>query len=131
SIESGQSRDLGSFVSVYRSQFRSATASRRYAFARGQKERLGDLANDAIAVSFLSLPEETQGYAPTFIGPPGLDMGSDAKAGETIVFAWAEDFAPIPSLYKASFKRTHKYTLFRLVLPASAPAALAEAKTGG
>ena len=115
---SGQGEGLTDFVSRQSQGFQGVIQSRQSAFGATERGRLDDLPNTTLAASFLSQVGNQENWMTTFVSPPGLDMSAEVARGAAVLFAWAEDYAPVKPLYPSKPSRTHKYTMFRLPLTA-------------
>lgn len=99
-------------VSVQRSVFssmQSAASGRNMAFG-GRQGRFLD--NWPAAVQALSIPTQA-----SFASPPGLSLLNAASREDTaILFVWADDTSPVPPLPRFNVPRTHKQTLWRILI---------------
>jgi hypothetical protein len=106
-------------MSTQSANFHTTIQSRQSAFGSTEHGRLDDRPTTTLAASFLSQVQNQENWMNTFVSPPGLDMSAEVARGASILFAWAEDYAPVKPLYPSKPSRTHTYTMFRM--PITAP----------
>ncbi|HSU54349.1 MAG TPA: hypothetical protein VLT36_09840 [Candidatus Dormibacteraeota bacterium] len=116
-LSRGQGTALRDFVWNYGSAFQNVVQQRQHAFGR-ENGQLTDLPNCTIAASFISqLRQQENNYMGNFVAPPGLDMSQVIEHGGAVLFAWADDYAPVKSLYQIKPRRAHKNTMWRIPVP--------------
>jgi hypothetical protein len=118
-LRQDQGRGLTEFMSTQSANFHTTIQSRQSAFGSTEHGRLDDRPTTTLAASFLSQVQNQENWMNTFVSPPGLDMSAEVARGASILFAWAEDYAPVKPLYPSKPSRTHTYTMFRM--PITAP----------
>jgi hypothetical protein len=106
---------LRSFVDVQSRTFQGAATSRQRALGYSESGQIDDKANASMAVSFLE--ELSSQEAGNFISPPGLDMSQALTSSQAVLLAWEPDFSPAKPMYRFTPKRSHKDTLWRMVVP--------------
>jgi hypothetical protein len=112
-----QGTPLRSFVHNQSSFFQEKARNRQQALGSSESGQIDDKANASMAVSFLGQMAPQQDSSANFITPPGLDMSSAVVPGQAILLAWEPDFSPAKSMYQFTPKRSHKDTLWRVVVP--------------
>jgi len=113
-VNSEAGTGITNFVASHSHNFQGVINSRQSAFGATERGRIDDLTNTTLAASFLSQVENQESWMNSFVSPPGLDMSAEVARGAAVLFAWAEDYAPVKPLYPSKPARTHKYTMFRL-----------------
>jgi hypothetical protein len=108
---------LKDYVFNYAQPFQEVVRSRQQAFGGSESGRITDLPNSTVAASFLSQMSQGENIMNNFIVPPGLDMSSAVEHGNAVLFAWAEDFAPVKPLYQFTPRRSHRNTMWRVAVP--------------
>ncbi len=116
-VSSEQGTSLGAFVQSHGSQFQNTLSSRRVAFGKTEKGLISDLPNSSVAASFLSQLNRREDMYTSFVAPPGLDLSRVVEQGRAVLLAWAEDYSPIKPMYQFSPRRSHRNTLWRVVVP--------------
>jgi hypothetical protein len=91
--------------------------ARQRTFGGGESGRIDDLANSAMAASFLSRLSGPQDTMHKFITPPGLDLSPVAEHGNAVLLAWAGDYSPVKPLRQFTPRRSQKNTLWRVAVP--------------
>jgi hypothetical protein len=114
-LENVSSQPLANFVEQHNSQFQQAINSRRYAFGSDSWSKISNLTNAAAAASFIH-----QSKASQFLASPGLDLSPVLDRGEAVLLAWTEDFSPITDVNQFKPRRSHRDTLWRVLIPARA-----------
>jgi hypothetical protein len=116
---------IASVAAVRLSGFRNAAQWRQHAFGSADRGRLSELAANTLAVSFLSAasPSKPQDYSINFASPPGLDLAPVVEQGSAVVFAWADDFSPTQPMYRFTPRRSHKSTMWRVIIETPGQAA--------
>jgi hypothetical protein len=118
-VTRSQALSLSEFVHGHAQGFYQAVQQHGAAFGNTQGGWITDLPNTTVAASFLSRLDQSQNnnYYSRFISPPGLDMCAVLDHGSAVLFAWAGDYSPVKSIRQFTPKRSHRDTLFRVVLP--------------
>jgi hypothetical protein len=111
-----QGKGLREFVTQFGSSFQPAVSSRQRALGSSESGWLSNLPESTVAASFISQMFD-QGNYMRFIAPPGLDLTSVVDHGNAVVFAWADNYAPVKPIYKFSPRRSQRHTMFRLAVP--------------
>jgi hypothetical protein len=107
---------VANYVFNYGQGFQNAVTTRQRAFGGSQSGQLGDPFNSCVAASFLSyLGRQQPGYGNSFVSSPGLDLSAVAQQGQSILFAWAPGYSPVPPNYNFTPRRSHKDTFWRVV----------------
>ncbi len=120
-VKPEQGRPLRQYVWDYGAVFQDKVQSRQRAMGSTESGQLEDLPNHSIAASFLSqLPRQQNygGYDSAFISPPGLDLWPVVESGGSVVLAWASDYSPVKALRQFTPRRSSRYTLWRVSIPA-------------
>jgi hypothetical protein len=106
------------------SHFAEVVNTRHSQWSRGETEGITDPFAAAVAASFLGEEQqETQNqpypnYRPGLVTFRGLDLTLNAARGDLILFAWIPDDLIVSPLNKFTPRRSHHYTVLRLVVPA-------------
>jgi hypothetical protein len=108
---------LRDFVLRHGAGFQGAVQARQRTFGGGESGRIDDLANSAMAASFLSRLSSPQDSMHKFITPPGLDLSPVAEHGNAVLLAWAGDYSPVKPLRQFTPRRSQKNTLWRVAVP--------------
>lgn len=115
-VETSKGTPIGNLAQQYGDRFRNAVQELRSSFGNNSNP-ITDLAQGSVAASFLSLVntggQETWN---NFTGPANLDLSRFANGNYGILLAWDAGYSPT-ALNQFTAKRTHRNTLFRLVVP--------------
>jgi hypothetical protein len=117
SVKVGQGMAAEAMARQYGEQFRNSVQALHNSFGNNASP-ITDLAAGSVAASFVHYINtgNNQGWN-NFTGPATLDLSRFADSRHAILLAWDADFSP-SKLDRFSAKRTHRNTLFRLVIPA-------------
>jgi len=113
-LSAGKGTSLRDYVSAHGSGFQGVINSRQRAFAASEHGYIDDLPGATIAVSFLSRLSSQGDYMNNFISSPGLDMSRTVRHGVAVIFAWADDYEPVPSMRQFATRRSHASTMWRV-----------------
>jgi len=112
----GQGMAVSDMARQYGDRFRHAVQELRNSFGNNA-DPITDLAQGAIAASFLNYVNNSgQETWNNFTGPSTLDLSRFTVGPYAILLAWDPGHAPA-TLNQFTPKRTHRDTLFRLVVP--------------
>jgi hypothetical protein len=106
---------LPSFVGTHANGFQQVVTSRQRALGSSESGQISNLPDASVAASFLSQLYHGP-YENNFISPPGLDLSAVVEHGQAVVFAWAEEYAPVKPMYQFTPRRSKKYTLWRMAV---------------
>jgi hypothetical protein len=116
SLGTNRSTRVSEMAGHYGDTFRSAVQARNNTFGNNGNP-ISDLASGSVAASFLTYVNHGGGQSwDNFTGPASLDLSRFATEGYAIVLAWVPDYSP-SELNRFKARRTHRNTLFRLVVP--------------
>jgi hypothetical protein len=107
---------LANFVNQHFSSFQQAVQSRRNNFGNNS-EPIRDVADGAMAVSFLGAMDQTEGGWNSFQIFRSLDLTRYSGADHAILLAWDPGQSPAAPLNHFAAKRSHRDSLLRLVVP--------------
>lgn len=124
----GQGQALGVFVTGHANSFQSVIMSRQQSFGNTANAQISDVSNACVAVSLLGAQSMSPANAANnpggfnlnnfgFVLPPGLDLTPAEGRGEAVLLAWESNFSPVKPINQFPTRRSHKDTLWRLVLP--------------
>ncbi|MBI3415041.1 MAG: hypothetical protein HY043_06925 [Verrucomicrobia bacterium] len=116
--EAQEGRGLPELLNAARGEFSNAVQYRRQAV--GRDIRVGKSAENLIAASIASRPEEIIQNGQFFVSPRGMDVGAAIDRGEAVLFAWSREGSVINPAYRFTPKRSHRETLLRLSVPLTA-----------
>ena len=120
SVNGSQGTRVSEMAGRYADRFRSAVETRNSTFGNNRNS-IPDLAAGAVAASFLTYVNRSGSQSwNNFTGPASLDLSRFATDGYAILLAWVPDYSP-SELNRFSARRTHRNTLFRLVVPLKTP----------
>jgi hypothetical protein len=114
-VQSGGGTPLASFVSQYSGNFQNAVNTRRNNFGNNQVN-IANVADGAMAVSFLARMNVAEGGWNNFEAFRSLDLSRYAGPDHAILLAWDPGHSPVAPLNHFGAKRTHRDSLLRLVV---------------
>jgi hypothetical protein len=116
SINTSQGTRVSEWAGRYVEPFRSAAQAHNSTFGNNGNF-IPDLAAGTVAASFLTCVNRTGPDSwNNFTGPASLDLTRFATESYAILLAWVPDYSP-SELNRFKARRTHRNTLFRLVVP--------------
>jgi len=115
-LNSGEGMLLANFVNQNAGPFRNAVQARRTTFGNNAVA-IGNVAEGAMAASFLAKMNAAEGYGNNFEVFRSLDLSRFAGADHAILLAWDPDHSLAAPLNRFTALRTHRSTLLRLVVP--------------
>jgi len=107
---------LANFVNQYSQAFRNAVQTRRQNFGNNAVA-ISSVAEGAMAASFLAKMNVSEQGWQNFEVFRSLDLSRFVGADHAILLAWDPDHSPAAPLNRFTARRTHRDTLFRLVVP--------------
>jgi hypothetical protein len=115
-VKAGGGASISDMAQPFGQQFRSAVQAINSSFGNNANY-ITDVAQAAAAASFLSYANASrQETWNNFSGPSNLDLSRFAGEHYAILLAWDAGHSPT-ALNQFTAKRTHRDTLFRLVVP--------------
>ena len=115
-------RALSEFVVTQRNIFTPAAEARRSQWGRSQPAVITDYFAAAVAASFLGeqnpTPQPGAPYRPPYAIEPGFDLGPSDDRGDAILLAWMPEASLLAPMNQFSPRRSHKWTLLRVIAPA-------------
>ena len=117
-VTRGSGQPMSSFVQNSSRNFKNASDQRRHTFGSSSFAQLDNLCDSTMAISLLGVnyPENAMNQS-SFVMPPGLDLSPDLDQGEAILLAWEPGAAPTKPVNQFPTRRSHKDTLWRVIIP--------------
>jgi len=115
-LNTGDGALLAGFVNQNSGSFRNAVQARRTTFGNNAVA-IGNVAQGAMAASFLAKMNAPEAGGNNFEVFRSLDLSRFAGADHAILLAWDPDHSLAAPLNRFAAKRTHRDTLLRLVVP--------------
>jgi hypothetical protein len=116
SLNSGGGMTLANFVNQHANSFRNAVQMRRATFGNNAVA-IGNVAEGAMAASFLAKMNAPDPGGNNFEVQRSLDLSRYSGADHAILLAWDPDHSLAAPLNRFTVLRTHRSTLLRLVVP--------------
>ena len=127
---------IGQLIAPRENEFFSVIQSRGTGFGDTRRGQLAPNLDNALAASFISesshlRPDDTGGFSiipnqsnnqqwrNRIVAPSGMDLTRESLEGNAIIFAWIEDYSPIPPIEDFTPSEEKQYSLVRMVVPVS------------
>ncbi len=123
-INRGSGQPVTGFVQNSSRNFKNASDQRRHTFGSSAFAQLDNLCDSTMAISLLGVnyPENAMNQN-SFVMPPGMDLSPDLDRDEAVLLAWEPGAAPTKPVNQFPTRRSHKDTLWRVIIPLNPSAA--------